>query len=694
MSRYTASLELDATQPHVHGNRSVAFLRTDDLAAALRDARAAVDLEPEAVARRAGVPLRRGVDATDARNARAAAAEDGALLADGGEVEQSVAQAQRLFAQEVAKEVAELRACSIDSATARLLECAEIGDDEGLLRAIAEGAALDRGNPGWLDYTALHMAALYGHLDIARLLLEAGAMLTVIGRDGARPLHLAASPAMAVLLAEQPSVELGARDREGHSAVERLVVEQGWASELLYEEGDVLICRPAIAADIAAETIGREAMSENVNAHSVESCVGASLDPRHFRLCLVSERVRRRGGDGNQQFLCQWYHAGRVPSTNDPRAQPQLQRTDRSTTFVLDKSCVLVDRSDVFKRLRCGNAGVHGSLTIRGVSLSGSGGRTGHAAAMQSGTALGSPAASAPLEMVLQPEEWGTIVQTVVSDARAAITKRRQADGEARRTALEDEDDRAAIYELSAFTPPTFAGTAAGERTCLLGGDGRPARLPPGAAVCGVAVCAAPSAVYGEKTAAARRAAERLAKEEAAALAEGCVEAGEYRQSASDEALPAGKEKQLPGSQKREQADEKGGKQTEAEQAESEKAKALAALDSGRAELEVLAAASAAELRATTVDLGLLPVALLFPHAEAKAAVPTLPAGTSPAFVCVQCGRPSYEPFYCRPCARGSGLRAGRGSELPEDQSQRAHRRRWHGLRVGRCQKPSAPCGC
>ena len=644
------------------------------------------------------MPLRRGVDATDARNSRTAAAKDGALLADGGEVEQSVAQAQRLFAQEVAKEVAELRACSIDSATARLLECAEIGDEEGLLRAIAEGAALDRGNPGWLDYTALHMAALYGHLDIARLLLEAGAMLTVIGRDGARPLHLAASPAMAVLLAEQPSVELGARDREGHSAVERLVVEQGWASELLYEEGDVLICRPAIAAaDIAAEAIGHESMSAGVNAHSVESCVGASLDPRHFRLCLVSERVRRRGGDGNQQFLCRWYHAGRVPSTNEPRAQPQLQRTDRNTTFVLDKSCVLVDRSDVFKRLRCGNAGAHGSLTIRGVSLSGSGGRTGHAAAMQSGTALGSPAASAPLEMVLQPEEWGTIVQTVVSDARAAITKRRQADGEAWRTALEDEDDRAAIFELSAFTPPTFAGTAAGERTCLLGGDGRPARLPPGAAVCGVGVCAAPSAVYGEKTAAARRAAERLARDEAAALAEGCVEAGEYRQSASDEALPAGKEKQLPGSQKREQADEKGGKQTEAEQAESEnrEAKALAALDSRRAELEVLAAASAAELRTTTVDLGLLPVALLFPHAEAKAAVPTLPAGTSPAFVSfIVAMELTREPFSCRPCARGSGLRAGRGSELPEDQSQRAHRRQWHGLRVGRSQTPTASRGC
>ena len=179
VARYTASLELDARRPHVYGNRSVAFLRMDDLRAAVRDARAAVDLEPEAVARRAGVPLRRGVDSINAHSPDPANEEDGV---DTSNVEASLADAQRRFSQEVAQEVAMLRACSIDAATVQLIECAELGDPDGLLRALGEGAKIDWGNPGWLDYTALHMASLHGHIEIARLLLTAGANVSVVVR--------------------------------------------------------------------------------------------------------------------------------------------------------------------------------------------------------------------------------------------------------------------------------------------------------------------------------------------------------------------------------------------------------------------------------------------------------------------------------------------------------------------------------
>lgn len=250
VARYTASLELDPARPHVYGNRSVAFLRMDDLRAAVRDARAAVDLEPEAVARRAGVPLRRGVDSI---NARSPDQEDGV---DASTIEASLADAQRRFSQEVAQEVAMLRACSIDAATVQLIECAELGDPEGLLRALGEGAKIDWGNPGWLDYTALHMASLHGHIEIARLLLTAGANVAVVvrsfvilvlrlgsfqllrwmllirlqARDGSRPLHLAASSAVAVLLAEQPYADCEVRDRDGLTPVQRLVEEQGWCA--------------------------------------------------------------------------------------------------------------------------------------------------------------------------------------------------------------------------------------------------------------------------------------------------------------------------------------------------------------------------------------------------------------------------------------------------------------------------------
>ena len=99
-----------------------------------------------------------------------------------------MAEAQRRFSQEVAKEVAELRACSIDPATIQLIECAELGDAEGLMRALGEGARIDWGNPGWLDYTALHMASLHGHIEIARLLLTAEANVSVLVR--LRPAHL------------------------------------------------------------------------------------------------------------------------------------------------------------------------------------------------------------------------------------------------------------------------------------------------------------------------------------------------------------------------------------------------------------------------------------------------------------------------------------------------------------------------
>ena len=183
VTRYTASLELDGTRAYVYGNRSVAFLRMDDLPAAVRDARAAVDLEPEAAARRAGVPLRRGVDGINARRP-AITGETSANEESGGDtIESSMADARRRFSQEVAQEVAMLRACSIDTATVQLIECAELGDGEGLLRALGEGAKIDWGNPGWLDYTALHMASLHGHIEIARLLLTAGANVSVIVRS-------------------------------------------------------------------------------------------------------------------------------------------------------------------------------------------------------------------------------------------------------------------------------------------------------------------------------------------------------------------------------------------------------------------------------------------------------------------------------------------------------------------------------
>eukprot|EP01047_Picozoa_sp_COSAG01_P048616 COSAG01_NODE_4750_length_4766_cov_16.850043_4_plen_197_part_00 len=87
---------------------------------------------------------------------------------------------------------------TLDTASLRLLESSELGDSEGVLRAIGEGGKLDAGHPGWLDYTPLHMASLHGHLEVARLLITAGATVASLACDGATPLHLAGSGAVAV----------------------------------------------------------------------------------------------------------------------------------------------------------------------------------------------------------------------------------------------------------------------------------------------------------------------------------------------------------------------------------------------------------------------------------------------------------------------------------------------------------------
>jgi len=184
------------------------------------------------------------------------------------------------------------------------------------------------------------------------------------------------------------------------------------ASELLYEEGDVLICRAPDPVDITAAEIGREAAAGSINVHSKDSCLQSSIDPRHFRLCLVCERVRRKGGDGNDSFLARWYHA--QPCTSAGRYKASV-----NTTYALDavNASVFVDRTEVYRRLRTSAACAHakGSLVIRGVTLKSRGGQEGKDAATMAGAAAHSDATAMPEEMVMTDEEWVQVVQTIVS---------------------------------------------------------------------------------------------------------------------------------------------------------------------------------------------------------------------------------------------------------------------------------------
>lgn len=178
----------------------------------------------------------------------------------------------------------------------------------------------------------------------------------------------------------------------------------------------MLICRPSGPVDIAATEIGRDVVATGINVHSKASCLQASIDPRHFRLCLVCERVRRKGGDRHDLFLARWYQA-QASRSSGGTARPS--KADVNTTFVLDdcNASFLVDTSDVFKRLRSGASGrdTEGSLVVRGVTLKSRGGQDGRDAAMLAGAALHSDATEMPEEMILTDQEWIEVVQTIVS---------------------------------------------------------------------------------------------------------------------------------------------------------------------------------------------------------------------------------------------------------------------------------------
>eukprot|EP01047_Picozoa_sp_COSAG01_P048617 COSAG01_NODE_4750_length_4766_cov_16.850043_5_plen_138_part_00 len=83
---------------------------------------------------------------------------------------------------------------------------------------------------------------------------------------------------------------MGRPDHRGATAASRLVSEQGWANELFYEEGDVVLCRPHSAADVIATSAVAAAQAEYVGGHA-HKC--DSLPTQLVRLCLVCERVSR-----------------------------------------------------------------------------------------------------------------------------------------------------------------------------------------------------------------------------------------------------------------------------------------------------------------------------------------------------------------------------------------------------------------
>lgn len=91
----------------------------------------------------------------------------------------------------------------------QLLQCAADGQAEQLERLMARGAPL---TSDWLGTSPLHMAAMYGHLNVAKFLLSTGVVRDVRTKVDKTPLHFAAT--------------------EGFLDIARLLLEHGAAVDL------------------------------------------------------------------------------------------------------------------------------------------------------------------------------------------------------------------------------------------------------------------------------------------------------------------------------------------------------------------------------------------------------------------------------------------------------------------------------
>ena len=94
---------------------------------------------------------------------------------------------------------------AIEPAAPTLLETARNGDLAQVRDLLERGANVDHRDAH--DNTALHLAAGFGHTELAALLIEHGADIDARGRIGNTPLHLAA--------------------QKNHAAIARLLVDGG-----------------------------------------------------------------------------------------------------------------------------------------------------------------------------------------------------------------------------------------------------------------------------------------------------------------------------------------------------------------------------------------------------------------------------------------------------------------------------------
>jgi uncharacterized protein len=155
--------------------------------------------------------------------------------------------------------------------TAALIEAATAGDDAAVERLLSAGVPADALESPSMGYTPLMFAARFGHLDVARRLIDAGANLRAVARGSGTPLACAADggqPEMIRLLLAH-GAEPNVCNPDGHSPLMHAAAHGGAeCAELLLAAGADVNARDCSGNTplLCAAAAGEEAMMQRLTA--------------------------------------------------------------------------------------------------------------------------------------------------------------------------------------------------------------------------------------------------------------------------------------------------------------------------------------------------------------------------------------------------------------------------------------------